>query len=129
MPQSWDMGQIITLKTVRSVTNGSLCCDKIKPVIIQNDFVICGRKFIRFRLHTVPTFKSITDALFQSLTICFLYASFLMRLLYFFTTFPWHIFNKYPSQNCTGISYVLSCRIRKTTAFSVIWFNMGWTLK
>ena len=74
----------LTLKTVMSVTNGSLFCDETKPVIIQNDFLICGRKFFHLRLHAVLTLQSIIDALFQSLTICFLYASFLVRLLYFF---------------------------------------------
>ena len=88
-----------------------LCCDEIRTLIIQNDFLIRGRKFIYLRLYAMLTLKSITEALFQSLTICFLYASFSVRLLYFFTTFPCHILNKYPSQNCAGISNVFRCRI------------------
>jgi hypothetical protein len=97
-----------------------LCCDEIRTLIIQNDFLIRGRKFIYLRLYAVLTLKSITDALFQFLTICFLCASFLIRLLSVFTTFPCHILNKYPSQNCAGIYYVFRCRIYKTSAFSVI---------
>ena len=119
----------LTLKTVRIVANGSLCCDETTPLIIQNKFLMRGRKFIRLRIYAVLTVKSITDTLFLSLTICFLYASFLISFLYFFTTFPWHIFNKFPSQNCAGISYVLKCRILKSPAFSVILFNMSWTVK
>jgi hypothetical protein len=68
-----------------------LCCDEIRTLIIQNDFLIRGRKFISLRLYAVLNLKSITDALFLSLTICFLYASFLIRLLYVFTTSQCHI--------------------------------------
>lgn len=117
------------LKIVSRVTNGSQCCDDTKPLIIQKYFLTRGKKIIRLRLYAVLSLKSITDALFQSLTICFLYASFLLRLLHFFTTFPWRISKLFPSQNCVGISYVLICRMRGTRAFSVIWFNMDWTVK
>ena len=77
----------LTLRNVRIVTNGSLCCDEIKSLIIQNDILIRGKKIYPLETLGSANFevhhRHSLLVLNHSFSLCFLFNKVTLFLYHF----------------------------------------------